>query len=240
MININIFAHARNIKIIDSSILVLVLVLVSFINILLGSLPLQAKTLPVYGYADVVLDFYDSGAGPMPGPYGGTWNGYTGNFPIPVSLDVVLGNDPGYPGNFADFLSLPTGSYIVVGFVDETIIDGPGNDIFISEVGAAGEKADVFVSADLINFTFLGTAIDDVTTAFDLSSIGFTSSVQAIKIVGLDSLGGSPGFDIMNIQVLPNSIGPPPAPIPEPSTIFLLVCGSVGVFFFHRKAVRKQ
>jgi PEP-CTERM motif len=173
----------------------------------------QAATL---GFADVVLDFFDSGAGPLSGPYGGEFPGGIGS-PVPVSTDVVLGDDP---NPIADFLSLPTGSFVTLGFTDETVIDGVGNDIFIQEVGAAGERAEVFVSSDLLNFTLLGIAQDNISTAFDLASIGFTAPVQAIKIVGLDSLGASPGFDVVNVQVLPGSIGEPPhQSVPEPTSV---------------------
>jgi hypothetical protein len=170
------------------------------------------------GYADVVLDYYDSGAGPIAGPYGGigAFTGYT-----PVTTDVVLGDEPGSVG-FNDFLSLPTGSYITVGFTDETAIDRAGNDIFIQETGASGERANVYVSSDLVNFVLLGVAADDVTTAFDLATIGFLDPVRAVKIVGLDSLGASPGFDVVNVQVLPGSIAPP---VPEPATVGMLVAG---------------
>ena len=72
-------------------------------------------------------------------------------------------------------------------------------------VGASGERADVFVSRNGINFVFLGTALDSSTTAFDLASIGWTGAVVAVKIVGLDNFGGSPGFDVDFIQVLPGS-----------------------------------
>ena len=170
----------------------------------------------------------------MAGPYGGTWNGVDGAFPVSVSTDVVLGDDPGYPGAYADFLSLPTGSYVTVGFTDETIIDGPGNDIFISEVGPNGESADVYISSDLISFVFLGTAYDDITTSFDIASIGFTGTVQALTIVGNDAFGGSPGFDVINIEVLPGSIGPPPS-IPEPATMLLLGSGLIALAGFRKK-----
>ncbi len=169
------------------------------------------------GYADVVLDYFDSGAGPIAGPYGGIGN-FTGY--QPVSTDVVLGSEPG-PVGLNDFLSLPTGSYITVGFTDETAIDGVGNDIFIQETGASGERANVYVSSDTINFVLLGVAADDGTTAFDLASIGFADPVRAVKIVGLDNRGASPGFDVVNVQVLPGSI----APVPEPETVSMLLAG---------------
>lgn len=175
------------------------------------------------GFADSVLDYSDSGTGPIAGPYGGTFPSGPG-FPISVSTDVVLGDDPG-PTGFPDFLSLPTGSYVTVGFIDETVIDGVGNDLFIQEVGANGERANVFVSSDLVNFVLLGVAADDVTTAFDLAAIGFSTPVQAVKIVGLDNFGPSPGFDVMNVQVLAGSIGPSPNPVPLPSSISLTAIG---------------
>ncbi len=184
----------------------------------------------VIGYADVVLDYFNSGAGDLPGPYGGT---FPGAFPVPVSLDVVLGG----PKNPEDFLSLPTGSFVTVGFTDETVIDGVGNDIFIGEVGASGERADIFVSGDLVNFTFLGTALDSGITSFDLSSIGFLGPVRAVKIVGLDSFGGSQGFDVGFIQVLPGSIGG----VPEPSSWAMLIAGFglVGAASRRRAALAK-
>jgi hypothetical protein len=187
----------------------------------------QAATL---GYADVVLDFFDSGAGPMAGPYGGTYPDGPG-YPISVSLDVVLGDDPG-PTGYTDFLSLPTGSFVTVGFTDETIIDGVGDDIFITEVAANNERADIFVSHNLVDFTFLGTAIGGSTTAFDLASIGYSESVLAIKIVGLDTLGGSPGFDVVNVRVLPGSIGPA---VPIPAAVWLFGSALVGLFGISRK-----
>ena len=192
----------------------------------------QHSSAAMIGYADVVLDYYDSGAGPLAGPYGGTYPTGPG-FPIPVSTDVVLGDEPGLTG-YPDFLSLPTGSYVTVGFTDETVIDGVGDDIFIQEVGANGERANVYISADLLNFIFLGVAVDDVTTAFDLATIGFVGQVRAVKIVGLDNFGGSPGFDVMNVQVLPGSIGPA-APVSEPGMLSLFLLSLLGVLMRSRK-----
>ncbi len=178
-----------------------------------------------YGYADVVLDFFDSGAGPIDGPYGGGPATGIGN-PVPVSLDVVVGSDPG-SNSQVDYLSLPMGSYVTVGFTDETIIDGPGNDIFIREIGPFGDEANIFVSTNLVDFVFLGRAHDGMTTSFDLATIGPIDPVQAVKIVGLDTRGSSPGFDVVNIRVIPGSIGPAPEPLstPVPATLWVLAPG---------------
>lgn len=151
------------------------------------------------GFADVVLDYFNSGAGALTGPYGGEGS----RSPVPVNVGVVLGDDPN-PN--VDFLSLPTDSFVTVGFTDETITDGAGDDIFIQEIGPGGESANVFVSSNFVDFTFLGVARDDATTSFDLASIGFTEPVRAVHIVGLDSLGQSPGFDVVNVRGLPQSL----------------------------------
>ena len=157
---------------------------------------------PEFGFADVVLDYFNSGEGTFDLPYGGEEPGGIG-FPVLVNTDVVLGDDP---GENVDFLSLPTGSFVTVGFTDEVIVDGEGDDIFIQETGGNGETAEVFVSTDSENFVSIGIAEDDGVTSFDLADTEITEPVVAVKIVGLDSLGGSPGFDVVNVQGLTGSI----------------------------------
>jgi hypothetical protein len=56
----------------------------------------------------------------------------------------------------------------------------------------------------------LGIAKDDGVTSFDLSDIGFTEPVVAVKIIGIDNKGGSPGFDLVSVRALEGAIGPPP------------------------------
>ena len=152
------------------------------------------------GFADVILDYFNSGTGTFDEPYGAN---NSGSFPVLVDTDIILGSDT----NGA--LSLPTGSFVTIGFTDEIIIDGEGNDIFIPELGGAGEQAEVFVSSNLKDFVSLGIGNGGTTSVFDLASISFTEPVRAIKIVGLDNRGGSPGFDVVNVQGLPGSVASP-------------------------------
>lgn len=169
------------------------------------STPAHAATI----LADTVIDYYDSGAGPMAGPYGGIYPG--GSFPVPVPLSYAT------DGDATTFVSLPTRSYLTLGFSHGFVFDGPGLDLFISEVGANDELADVFVSSDFgATFTLLGTATTATVSGFDLASIGYADNVNAVRIVGLDSLGDSPGFDLAYVQGLEGS-----SVIPEPSSLAL-------------------
>jgi Ca2+-binding RTX toxin-like protein len=161
-------------------------------------------------FADVVLDYFDSGTGPLKGPYGfydPNGDGFSdpGEPPVPSPTTVSAAlHDEVDPA--VNALSLPTGSYVTLGFQQGYAINGPGDDIFIRESGAAGDRANVFVSSKAnptaADFVLLGTAQDNITTAFDLTNIGFTDPVRAIRIVGLDNNGVSPGFDVVNVQAL--------------------------------------
>ncbi len=163
------------------------------------------------GFADTVVEFFDSGEGTLPGggPQGGVYPPPASS-PTSVSLSVVLGDDPDVPtvANPADYLSLPQGSFVTVGFSDDVVFDGPGNDIFINEVGDADELADIYVSSqystDPADFVFIGQANGNTISGFDLAAIGFAVQVRAVKIVGLGLGGapGAPGFDLANVEAL--------------------------------------
>jgi hypothetical protein len=163
------------------------------------------------GYADVVVEFHDGGNGTL-----SCAEGQGGSFPPPASsptcvpFSVVLGSDPDVPtlSNPADYLSIPMGSFVTVGFTDEIVTDGPGDDLFIQEVGNASELADVYVSSLLstnpADYVFLGQANGNSISSFDLGSIGFLGPVSAVKIVSLQNGGApsAPGFDLASVRAL--------------------------------------
>jgi len=151
-------------------------------------------------YADIILDSYYSNVNPdFSTFYGGDSDIDSDPRVVPVSYAADKDETTA--------VSLPTGSYITVGFSKYSIIDAPNqDDLFIVEGGAGGEDAKIYVSSDFENFTYLGLAQDDVTTSFDLGSINFTQPVVAIKVVGQDNGGSWPGFDLFEVKGLPNSL----------------------------------
>lgn len=188
------------------------------------ALPASAATI----VADTVIEFYNSGANTAfpSGSYGGI---YPGSFPVVVPLSYAT------DGDSTTFVSLPTDSFLTLGFSTGFVFDGPGLDLFVSEVGGADETANVFVSSDFgTNFTFLGVATTSTVSGFDLDSISFTDKVNAVKIVGLDSFGGSPGFDLAFVQGLEGSVVV--NPVPEPGTVALLSAALLGFSTVARKA----
>lgn len=148
-------------------------------------------------FADILVESFYSNANKS---YSNFYGGSNNNFPISINPEVVLGNNTQY------FLSLPKGSYVIVKFTDNQIIDFPNqNDIFITENGCSGEHAEVYVSSNGIDYIKLGIVDDCKTSSLDLNKINFKSVVRFVKIVGLDNNGASPGFDLVNIKGLPNA-----------------------------------
>jgi hypothetical protein len=156
-----------------------------------------SAAIPGDPYLDEVVDFW----GGVDGFLGG-WD--KGNYNIPVSPDVALGAPDGW------FVSITPGDWIIFAFTDNTMIDGPGPDIAIREIGnnAGLEKAEVWVSAvnDGVQFTSLGIIASqgwetNPTLYLDLADIGFTQPVGYVKVS--DGVGGAaPGFDLDSITAV--------------------------------------
>ena len=160
-----------------------------------------------------MIDSYYSNANPdFTGLYGGECDAFFTNRRLLAPTNVN--------GNTDTFVSLPLGSYVTVEFTDNVIINAPGqDDIFIRECEGVNEYANVYVSANGVDFSFIGTAIgtnsSNVTTTFDLETINFQEPVTAIKVIGLDLGGASPGFDLLSVSGIAGAIignDPPLAP----------------------------
>jgi outer membrane protein OmpA-like peptidoglycan-associated protein len=146
-------------------------------------------------FPDTIVDAYNTLTKSKDKFFGGTAKAFGKLVPLTVLLN---------PSD--TFVSLPTGSYVVLGFTDNYIEDAPGKpDIFIAEQDGAGEFAEVLVSADNVDYIHLGTAGNGKTNVFDLAKISYTGQVRFIKIIGNDANGQSPGFDVMNVRGLPGA-----------------------------------
>lgn len=188
------------------------------------------------GFADIVVEYFDGGNGTLscPEAQGGSFPPAAAT-PTCVSFSAALGDDPGFPTTPADYVSIPQDSFLTLGFVDEVIFDGPGDDIFVFEVGDASELADIYVSSLLstnpTDFTFLGQANGNTISSFDLTDIGFIGQVRAIKVVSLQNGGapGAPGFDLASIEALQFQPTPVPALSAFGTTVFVVGLIAVGV-----------
>jgi len=151
--------------------------------------------------ADTVIEYFESdagigGTGTNPNGGGG---GISNNSEVPLSHVT--------DGNASTFISLPTGSFLTLGFSTGFIFDGAGDDLFIDEFGNGGEDADVFVSEDFgATFTYLARAFGNQTTSLDFSALNYSGQVNAVKIVGLDDGGSAPGFDLTFVKGLEGSV----------------------------------
>lgn len=169
---------------------------IAFFSFISGCLAIQAQT-PDSEYADkVVKKYYSHANSNFTDFYGG--EGF--NFPISIDPNLIVGPNTSF------FVSLPTGSFVVLEFIDNVIIDYPDqNDIFVTENGCNYERAEIHISSDGKKFTLLGTVNDCEINSLDLATIGYKDPVRFVKVIGLDFGGNSPGFDLVNVKGLPKS-----------------------------------
>lgn len=137
-------------------------------------------------YATRILDLYYSHANP---DFDSFYGGYYDDGPYYVDPYKALS-----PDDPDGFVSLPVGSYAVLGFNKPA-----SQSIFVKETGAAGDFGEVLVSSDDTNYTSLGIAITGTVTQFNLADLGYSKPVTSVKVVGLDNNGSCPGFDLVKI-----------------------------------------
>jgi hypothetical protein len=112
----------------------------------------------------------------------------------------------GPPPSEESAVTMPPDHWVELAFRG-SIVDGPGDDILLSEMGQAGEKALVFITDGAGQEYLLGLAMSSTAGGhapteirFDISSIAPPFAPRAIRVVALDRGGASPGFDIANLQ----------------------------------------
>lgn len=210
--------------------------------ILLATAPAPAKG---------ALEFADTITGFFAGPYsvtkgsgvvvfsqffGGTSPGIPDtDFPIVVPLSHGLGSET---GGTVQFLSIPDNSFVIVQFAGKVIVNIPGPDIAIREVGNNGEIGLVSLSEDGVNFSSpLAITVGSEFSTFnlDLASFGF-ASVKSIRIEGTDLVGASPGFDLVSVQANVELLQTLNGEAPEPASFALWSLGILGTALgFRRK-----
>jgi len=153
----------------------------------------------LFKYPCYLLDAYD--------PQGNCWKGIdaNGNYQVPVVPQQWL---VGPPPSDLSAVTMPPEHWVELKFPGE-LVDGDGDDIILIEVGRMGEQAHVFITDGAGHEFLIGTATasdagGQLTTeiGFDISGIlpllPFVPS--AIRVLGLDWEGGSPGFDLNSVR----------------------------------------
>ncbi len=150
-----------------------------------------------FRYPDYLLDIYN--------PDDACWKGVgaDGRWPVPVDPEKWL---VGPPLSDQSGVTVPIDQWIELKFPGR-IVDGPGDDILLIELGQVGEQALLFITDSanqeylLGKATALNSGLDtDSEIGFDITGICLPFLPSAVRIVALDTGGGSPGFDIANIR----------------------------------------
>jgi YD repeat-containing protein len=169
------------------------------------------------GYPDRVVEVFDSGAGPIPFPYGrypdplpGLRLVFPSPPPDPVDASVVLGVLPASPiagpyGGWAhvDMLAIPSNSFVTVAFDGEEIFDGPGPDLTIwTAADGPDETVEMYLGATASNLVSAGVIAQNASIPVDLADVGIKTPVRYVKLLGQGLLGTYPGFDLVGFEAL--------------------------------------
>ena len=167
-------------------------------------------TVPVSAFASYVVEF----------THGDPWTTYEANMDPLIALGLPdSSNDTYSTGD----LCLGMNGVLVLGF-DSLIYDGPGDDIYVFEVGPAVEETKVEVSNDLTTWYEIGIA-EGRTAGLDMAGkVPADVSFCYVRITdtGNNSPGSWSGADIdavcgLNTRPLPDEPEPSPSPAPSPA-----------------------
>ncbi len=137
------------------------------------------------------------------------WMGYyKGRWPTRVAPELLIGTPtPGW-----GMLTLSKDDWVELKFSGR-IVDGPGDDILLTEVGTYAEQVHVFITDANGSESFLGTAQAEdsrqfgVSTkiGFDISGISLSFVPCAVRIRGTGlgedhNISSAPGFDLYRVR----------------------------------------
>jgi hypothetical protein len=113
----------------------------------------------------------------------------------------------GAPPSTKSGVTLPPDHWAEVQFRGR-IVDGPGDDILLIELGPVSEQALVFITdgADqeyllgIATSGSIGSGVDPTEIGFDIADFELPFAPRAIRLLGLDTGGEAPGFDIASIR----------------------------------------
>lgn len=151
-----------------------------------------------FEYPYYLLDSYN--------PDGDSWSGMdpNGHWPVPVKPEELLVGEPRSLN--VSGVTIPIDHWVELLFRGE-IVDGPGDDVFIVELDSVGEQALVFLTDGTGKEYLLGYGAVPDTDAhgpkiigFDIEGISLPFKPRAVRILGIDLRGGSPGFDLAYVQ----------------------------------------
>jgi len=159
-------------------------------------------------YPNYLLDAYDA-------DNNGCWMGMDANgvWPVPVVPQQWLVGRP--PTFEVSGVTVPVDHWVELKFPGK-IVDGPGDDILLTELDAVAEQALVFITdgsgsrmsqAGSGQEYLLGlAAVPDIDgygptrVGFDIAGLSLPFVPSAVRVLGIDLRGGSPGFDLAYVR----------------------------------------
>ncbi len=158
-------------------------------------------------------------------PEGECWIGMGphGRWPVQVLPQEWLVGVP--PAIDVSGVTIPIDHWIELQF-DGEIVDGWADDVLLVELDPVGEQSLVFLTDGIDQEYLLGLAAvpsvgahGPTTVGFDINSLSLPFKPVAVRIVGVDLRGGSPGFDLANIRARISSACGDKAANPKPLNI---------------------
>jgi hypothetical protein len=170
------------------------------ISVFLSSGAVVTAQQSAFEYPVYLVDAYDGDASCWTGM--DVYGNYQGSVRVVPQLWLI-----GPPLSEKSGVTLPPDHWVEVQFRGP-IVDGPGDDIVLIELGPVNEQAHVYITDGAGREYLLGmakagsegTGVDPTEIGFDIAGIDLPFAGRAVRIVGLDYGGLAPGFDIGNVM----------------------------------------